>query len=211
MKIAVIGATGGTGIQIVERAVARGHEVTAVVRDPAKLAALTGARVEVARADARDAEAQARAFSGSDVVISAIGAPPGKDADHTILRDGIRAALAAMDAAGVRRLIAVSGSGHSTDGDGVFMRYITKPIVQAILKDTFTDMKAMEALIRASDVEWTIVRPPQLTDRPPRGRYRSRITVNPPGARITRADLADAILDALAREDTRDAVLAVAN
>jgi putative NADH-flavin reductase len=225
MKIAVVGASGRTGLQVVERAAARGHEVVAVVRNPAKLASLTTAAAEVAKADAGDVASQAdafRALGGVDAVVFAIGSEPSRKADHTIMRTGIATTIAAMDEARVGRLVAVSASGISTDGDGFFMRTIAKPIVQSILTANFADMTAMEARIRASELDWTIVRPPQLTNKDAKGRYAYRITSNPPGGRITRADLADAILDALddrarthegipSSEETRRAVLCVAN
>jgi putative NADH-flavin reductase len=200
MKIAVLGASGRTGMQVLDRAADRGHEVVAVVRNPAKLASLTSRASAVGQADARDADAQAAAFrllGGVDAVVFALGHDTGKPVDNRVMREGVAATLAAMRAADVHRLVVVSASGISKDGDGFFMRTFAKPIVQAILKDGFADMTAMEGVVRDSETDWTIVRPPQLTDKPARGRYRYRITLNTPGARITRADLADAILDAL--------------
>jgi putative NADH-flavin reductase len=211
MRIAIIGASGRTGLHVLERGSERGYEVTSVVRNPDKLSGLTATETVVAKADARDLAGQTQALRGADAVVFALGPEGLKNADHEIQREGIATTLAAMKAAKVRRLVAVSASGHSTDGDGIFMRYAAKPIVQSILKDSFTDMKAMEQHIRESDTEWTIMRPPNLTDKPGHGKYKSRITKNPSGFSLTRADLADAILDALENPETVRQIVAVAN
>ena len=191
MRIAVLGATGRTGSVLLALAAQRGHEVIAVVRNPA---AVVGA-AEVRVADARDAEALSRAISGADAVAFCVG--PRDRAAGRILEEGMTATLAAMSAAGVRRLVAISASGPFIDGDDPLMR-IAKPIVQRVFAEQFSDFAAMEPLIHASTTDWTIVRPPQLKDGRPRGRYRSRLDGSVWfGMTIRRADLAAAVLDAL--------------
>jgi len=193
MKIAVVGASGRTGRELVHVAAAAGHEVVAVVRDPARLTASPG---EVRVADASDVAALTVAFKGVDAVASCLGPVPGESAH--VLRDGITAVLAAMDGAGVRRLVAISASGWLVDGDDPLSRYVAKPILKRALAEANADLEAMEQVIRRSAVDWTIMRPPRLQDRPGTGRYKSRRDGNVRWAwTISRPDLALAMLDAL--------------
>lgn len=193
MKIAVVGASGRTGRELVHVAAAAGHEVVAVVRDPARLTASPG---EVRVADASDVAALTSAFDGVDAVASCLGPVPGESAH--VLRDGITSVLAAMDGAGVRRLVAISASGWLVDGDDPLSRYVAKPILKRALAEANADLEAMEQVIRVSAVDWTIMRPPRLQDRPGTGRYKSRRDGNVRWAwTIARPDLALAMLDAL--------------
>lgn len=193
MKIAVVGASGRTGRELVRAAAAAGHEVVAVVRDPSRLPDAPG---EVRVADASDVAALTAAFQGVDAVASCLG-PVAGESPH-VLRDGITAVLAAMDGAGVRRLVAISASGWVVDGDDPLSRYVAKPILKRALAEANADLEAMEQVIRASHVDWTIMRPPRLQDRPGTGRYKARRDGNVRWAwTIARPDLALAMLDAL--------------
>lgn len=193
MKIAVVGASGRTGRELVRAAAAAGHDVVAVVRDPARLVAPPG---EVRVADASDVAALTDAFQDVDAVASCLGPVPGESAH--VLRDGITSVLAAMDGAGVRRLVAISASGWLVDGDDPLSRYVAKPILKRALAEANADLEAMEQVIRVSTVDWTIMRPPRLQDRPGTGRYKSRRDGNVRWAwTIARPDLALAMLDAL--------------
>jgi uncharacterized protein YbjT (DUF2867 family) len=103
-----------------------------------------------------------------------------------------------MDGAGVRRLVAISASGWVVDGDDPLSRYVAKPILRLALAETNADLEAMERVIRTSHVDWTIMRPPRLQDRPGTGRYKARRDGNVRwGWTIARPDLAQAMLDAL--------------
>lgn len=193
MKIAVVGASGRTGRELVRTATAAGHDVVAVVRDPSRLAEPPG---EVRVADAADVAALTAAFQGVDAVASCLGPVPGESAH--VLRDGITAVLAAMDRAEVHRLVAISASGWLVDGDDPLSRYVAKPILKRVLAEANADLEAMEQVIRASHVDWTIMRPPRLQDRPGKGRYKARRDGNVRWAwTIARPDLALAVLDAL--------------
>ncbi|PUB28032.1 putative NADH-flavin reductase [Promicromonospora sp. AC04] len=193
MKIAVVGASGRTGRELVRVAAAAGHEVVAVVRDPSRLPDPPG---EFRVADASDVAALAAAFAGVEAVASCLGPVPGESAH--VLRDGVTAVLAAMDRAGVRRLVAISASGWVVDGDDPLSRYVAKPILKRALATTNADLEAMEQVIRASHVDWTIMRPPRLQDRPGTGRYQARRDGNVRWAwTIARPDLALAMLDAV--------------
>ncbi|WP_423462917.1 NAD(P)-dependent oxidoreductase [Promicromonospora sp. MS192] len=193
MRIAVVGASGRTGRELVRAATAAGHEVVAVVRDPSRLADRPD---EVRVADASDVAALTAAFQGVDAVASCLGPVPG-ESPH-VLRDGITAVLAAMDAAGVRRLVAISASGWLVDGDDPLSRYVAKPILKRALAEANADLEAMEKVIRAGHADWTIMRPPRLQDRRGTGRYKSRRDGNVRWAwTIARPDLALAMVDAL--------------
>jgi len=196
MKLTVFGATGGIGTEVVRQALAAGHEVVAVVRDPARLAVPAGAGLGVVTADVMDPAQIGPAVKGADAVVSALGPRPG--GPTTVLADSARSILAALGQTGVGRLVVVSASGAFIEpGEPFVTRVLVKPLLQRILRDSMTDTQRMEAEIRASGTDWTLMRPPQLTSRPGRGRYRRMIDRNV-GRRIARADVADAILAVLA-------------
>ncbi len=215
MKIAVVGAAGRTGLKVVERALERGDEVVAIVRDPGKLAGLETAeasqgRLHTVKATADDVTALTGAFRGVDVVVSALG--HNATSGEQVLAHGTTAALAAMNEAGVRRLLVVSASGHLTDGDAFPVRFLVKPILGAFLRTQFADMREMERIVRVSDADWTIIRPPMLTDKDAQGRYKSRRNLNVRGGfQMTRADLAAAILDQVDDVTTIRQAVSVAN
>src|SRR5918999_2791564 len=96
----------------------------------------------------------------------------------TVRVDAARVIISAMREAGMRRLVAVSAAGAHTDGDGMFVRFVVKPVLGYVLRHEFADMRAMEEVVRASDLDWTIVLPPRLTDGARTGRYRSRVNTN---------------------------------
>ncbi|MEW2358853.1 SDR family oxidoreductase [Spirillospora sp. NPDC029432] len=196
MRITVFGATGGTGVEVVRQALAAGHEVTAVVRDPARLPAELRERAEVVQADVMDPEAIRPAVAGRDAVISALG-PRGRG-PTTICTDGIRSIAAACEAAGVRRVLMVSASGLAADaGDGAVTRYVVKPmILQRLLRHAFADMSEAESVLGGTKLDWTVVRPPRLLDKPGKGTYRRALDLNVRrGFQIPRADVATALLD----------------
>lgn len=190
MKIAVLGASGRTGGLVVTEAGRRGHDVVSIVRRPGSGPAGVPERV----ADGRDLEALTAALTGCDAAVFAIG-PSGQSADHTVMRDSMPAVLAALRTASVDRLVVISASGPFSDGDDPFLRFVAKPIVRWLLREPFSDFVATEPLVRASDRDWTIVRPPQLKDGSARGRYRSRRGGLPFAIAIRRTDLAAAVLD----------------
>ena len=196
MKVTVFGATGGVGSEVVRQAVAAGHEVVAVVRDPARLTVPAGPGLGVVTADVMEPAQIGPAVKGAGAVVSALG--PRKGGPATVLADGIRSILTAMADTGVRRLVAVSASGAFIEpGDPFVTRVVVKPLLQRLLPDAMAGTRQMETEIWASSSDWTLMRPPQLTNRPARRHYRRMIDHNV-GRSIARADLADAILAALA-------------
>lgn len=194
MRITVFGATGGTGRQVVRRAIAAGHEVTAVARAGADLDGLDGARVVTA--DVMDPAAIAPAIKDSDAVISALG--PRGTGVTTVCSDGARSIAEAMAATGVRRLAVVGMAPVTTEGDGPVTRYLVKPMLRRMLRHAVADNLRMEEHLRSGDLDWTVVRPPMLTNGRHTGRYRTARGANVRGGiMVSRADVADALLAAL--------------
>ena len=193
MKLTVFGATGGIGREVVRQALDAGHEVTAVVRDPARLS-VTGDRLAVFRDDLTDPEAVRPAVAGRDVVLSGLGARSRKEAG--VAARLTRTVLGALEAEGVRRLLVVSAApvGPPPEEDGPFDRTM-RGIVSALLKDVYADLRAMEAELAGSTTDWTAVRPPRLQNKPVTGAYRTVVGGFPTKGRfIGRADVAHAML-----------------
>ncbi|MCD0446616.1 NAD(P)H-binding protein [Glycomyces sp. A-F 0318] len=214
MKLTVLGATGGTGREVVRQALARGHEVAAVVRDPARLPDDLRAAVTVVVAEATDPQSLAPAVIGSEAVVSVV-APRDQKRPTTVCADAARAAAAAVrEAEGGARLVVASNSAHSPGpGDDPFTRYFVKPVILArVLRHANADARRAEELARASGLPWTIARAGMLTDRPGKGRYRSALDRNVPGGfQVTRADFAKALLDAAEDPAAAGRVVSIAN
>ncbi|SDD02090.1 NAD(P)-dependent oxidoreductase [Glycomyces harbinensis] len=219
MKLTLVAATGATGRLVLEQASAAGHEVTAVVRSPGKLPSGVGAvRADLSRPDPG---VLASAVAGADAVVSALGAT--SKAEAGVAATGTRALIAAMRAAGTRRLVVLSAAPIGTvptaarpdkprhdPGDGFLLRRLT-PIVKRALAAHYADLAAMEDAVVDSGLDWTIVRPPQLTDKPAAGRWRTQVGHNPRnGFTIARADLAAAMLAAVSDPAAVRRVLGVA-
>ncbi|MFD8975217.1 NAD(P)-dependent oxidoreductase [Streptomyces sp. NPDC059593] len=195
MKLTVFGATGGIGQELVRQALSSGHEVTAVVRDPARLT-VTGERLVVHKADLADPETLRAAVTGRDAVLSGLGARGRADAATGVATRLTRSVLTAMEAERVRRLLVVSAApvGPAAEGDGVLDKAVLA-VISSVLKDVYDDLRVMESALAASGTDWTSVRPPKLTDKPLTGRYRTVVGGNPPrGRTLARADVAHAML-----------------
>jgi len=189
-RIFVLGATGGTGRAIVEQARQRGHRVTVFVRSPEKLGP-AGDGLTVIRGDPRNADELRAVLPGHDAVLSALG-PPGIG-PTTIVADSARSTVMAMQSAGVRRLLVVGVAVLFEDG------LLTAIARRTFLRNVARDSAEMERIVRASDLDWTIARPPRLTNGPLTRAYGVAEGSMPPAARLTisRADVADFLLDEL--------------
>lgn len=193
MKVAVFGASGRTGRPLVEQALARGHWVTAFVRDPTRLP-VAHERLRVVRGDVADAAAVEEAVAGQDAVVSALGHAKGSASD--VQTRGIQNIVAAMERHGVRRLVSLTGAGVRDVGDEPKLvdRAITL-LLKTLQRDVLEDAERHAEVIRASDLEWVIVRGPRLTEGEKRGGYRVGSVGKNSGTRISRADLAEFMLD----------------
>ena len=194
-KILVLGATGGTGQLIIRQALAKGYDVTALVRSPEKGAGLTG--VKLAIGDARDETALRQAIRGQDAVVSALGTPPSPFKEVTLLSTATRAVVNAMQAEGVSRLVAITGigAGDSAGHGGFAFDHLILPL---LLRHVYADKNRQEAIIRQSGLDWTLVRPAVLNDKPGKGAPRALEDLSQfHGGTIARADVAAFIVDEL--------------
>ena len=194
MKLTILGASGATGTCLVTRALADGHSVAAVVRDPARLAVPAQERLEVVTANVMDPDEIAPAIKDAGAVITAIG--PHGTARSTLRQDSTLAIMRAMRMTGARRLMVVSGSIVADEGESFYLRYLLKPVVRrTFLRHVTADFAATEADVAASGLDWTIFRPPSLNDKPAKGTYRVAVERNLPRCfSITRSDLAACML-----------------
>jgi uncharacterized protein YbjT (DUF2867 family) len=193
MKVLVLGATGGTGRLIVRDALAKGHRVVALVRSTARVD-LPGA--DLIEGDARDEGTLRRALDGSDAVVSALGTGVGFS-EVSLLTDATRALVSAMTNTGVRRLVCISalGVGDSKGHGGFVFNRLFQPL---LLSHAYKDKERQEAAIRASSLDWVVVRPTQLTNDPARGSVRAFTDLTGfNGGKIARADVAKFVVEQL--------------
>jgi uncharacterized protein YbjT (DUF2867 family) len=197
MKILVVGATGGTGRHIVAQALERGHDVVALARNPAKLD-VTHDRLRVVKGDVMDPSTLDAAVRGCDAVVCALGHKRWLGPSN-ILSQGTRNVVAAMEKNGVKRLVIETalGVGDSIGRLGVYYTLFTIPF---ILPFYWFDKERQERVVRASNLDWIIVRPGQLTNGRKRGTYKHgpRVGNYVWSVSISRADVADFMLNQLA-------------
>ena len=186
MRLLIIGATGGTGLQVTRQAVEGGHNVTAFVRSPQKLGSLRQ-RVAVREGDPRRVADLRDVLPGHDAVISTLG--PAGVGPTTILRAAAESTVAAMQAARVRRLLVVSAAVLFDD-----LGLAGKILRHTLLRNIADDSIEMERIVVASALDWTIARPPRLTNGPRTGRYdveNGHLPGRSAFAAISRADVAE--------------------
>jgi len=192
MKLAVFGATGGTGRQVVEQALAAGHHVTALVRDPAKLG-LNQPALTVKRGNVLEPEDVFNTVSGTDAVIVSLGSTSNNP--DSVVSQGTANVVDAMQKAGVARLIVVTSLGVGESKDQV--PFFFKALMATALRKTMQDKEAQEKLVKASGLDWTIVRPGGLTDGPRTGQYRYGLDPKLVAGQVSRADVAEFVLKQL--------------
>jgi putative NADH-flavin reductase len=202
-NLLIIGANGGIGRQAVDQALSTGHRVTALVRNPAKLS-LTHPNLKIVQADVTLPLSLSNLFAGHDVIISAIGVSGGfSDPPTSLYSQGALNILREMKQSGPRRAFFISASAVETNPLlPFFVRLASKYIIQKLLANMYADLRKMERLIKETDMDWTIVRPPRLTDSTLTGNYRmavNRFLKN--GFKISRADTAHFILSHIQSED----------
>jgi putative NADH-flavin reductase len=188
MKLVVLGATGGTGLEIVRQAIARGHEVTAFVRSAERLKQF-GDRIAIKQGNLLESIELEEAIRDQDAIISGFGPRlPIAKTDARLLRDFAAALTSAMKRMTVRRVVVVSTA-------FLFRDSIVPPTYlfgRLFFPGVVADASGMEQTFMESELDWTMVRPPQLTDKPWSGEYRMRAGHLPRfGFKISRADTAD--------------------
>lgn len=203
MKIIVFGATGRTGLPLVTQALAAGHEVTAFVRNPSKLQ-ISHAKLRIIDGNLEDAAVIETSINGQDAVLSVLGPIPNGRKD--VMRIAFTNIIAAMHKTGVKRLISLTGAGVAQPGDQPkLINKFVSLMLNLISKDTIIDSSAHARLVRASNLDWTIVRVPMLTDAPANSLASSPTRPNVrvgmvginDGVRIARSDVAAFMLKVL--------------
>jgi len=195
MRVAIFGASGRTGRPLVEQALAAGHEVRALVRDPSKLR-VGRERLVVIRGDVLDAAKVEKTISGTDAVLSALGQTKGSTGD--VQTRGTENIVAAMERHGVRRLVSLTGAGvrDPLDEPKFVDRAITF-LLRRLQPDVLEDGVRHAEVVKSSGLEWVIVRGPRLTEGPKKGEYRVGMVGKNSGTQISRADLVEFMLDQL--------------
>jgi putative NADH-flavin reductase len=222
MNLTIVAATGRIGGHVLTQALDGGHRVTALVRNPATLP--RGAvRVVTADLSAPDPAALRVALAGADAVISGLG--PRWRADAGVTEPGTRAIVDAMRAVGPKRIVVVSAAPIGTvpspgrphpprhdPGDGFLMRHVLVPIVRTAFRGHYVDLARMEDLLRDSGLDWTVVRPPRLTNGPLTRAYRTAYGRNPRrGRTVSRADVAACMLRAVEQPESIHQTIGIAS
>lgn len=198
MKLTIFGATGGTGRELVKLALAEGHEVTAYVRNLGKVTEARE-RLTVIQGEMNELSKIAQAVAGAEVVISALG--PTSNTPERPLTTGMNHIVSAMQAAGVKRLIAATGAGVADPNDkpqlvgrlfGLALRLFARHVL--------ADSQGMVAAIRNSDLDWTLARAPRLHDQPGTGQIKVGYAGQGPGTQLARADFARFMLEQAASD-----------
>ncbi len=195
MKLSIIGASGRTGRCLVEQALSQGHQVSVLQHQSSNFGKKVRPKhLRIVSGSVLDYFSVEEVVRGSDAVLCALGTSLNHKDNH-VLSEGTRNVIDAMQRLGVRRLICESslGVGASVQQTGWSFRYVLLPL---LLKHIFADKVQQEALIRASELQWTIVRPAALTNGKARGHYRtaSEQEIEFRGKKIARADVADFML-----------------
>jgi putative NADH-flavin reductase len=197
MKVVILGATGGTGRELVRQAIGRGHSVTAFVRSPERLNSFAGA-ITVKKGNLLSSPELEQIVKGHDAVLCTFGPRvPIAKAEENLLRDFAAALTPALARAGVKRVIVESAA-------FLFKDAILPPaylLGKLLFPSVVADAGRMEEIVRQSQLDWTLIRPPRLTDGPHSGKYRIRVGHLPRfGLSISRANVADYFLRTLEDE-----------
>ncbi len=208
MKVIVFGSTGGTGRAVIAKLLADGHDVTAFARNPAKLEAAP--RLSVVQGDAMNADDVARATPGHDAVVVSLGNSQNpfatllgarRTTPRTICEDGTRNIIAAIKGAKPIPLIVVTAFGVGDTRDK--LPFMIKLFYRVLLREHMADKERQEPLVKASRLDWVLVQPVALTDKPAVGKWFANVAGEVRGQEITRGDLASFIVGELvSREHT---------
>ncbi|MBF6085680.1 SDR family oxidoreductase [Nocardia cyriacigeorgica] len=207
MRIAIFGATGTLGRHVLERALRQGHEVTILTRDASRVAS-THDNLRVLEGEVLDPAAVDGAVAGQEAVLICLG----NGRKGVVRAEGTRTVIEAMRRNGVKRLICQStlGVGDSRDNLNFLWKYV---LFGLVLRPAYNDHVRQEEHVRASDLDWTIVRPSAFTDGPATGTYRQGFTGNEAGLslKISRADIAEFMLDQLTDRTSLHRAVGISN
>ena len=212
MKVTVFGATGKIGALVVRRLLEDGHDVTAFVRSPAKLG-IAAAAVDVVAAELTDEDAIRESVEGADAVISAVGPPIDPFVRGTPLTDGTRRIVAAMHATGVRRLVALATVSVPDPRDRPRLLDRLVPIgIGLLIPGALREVQGISEVVATSELDWTVARIFAPIDVPAnhtvRAGFLGRDSV---GVEMSRADIADFLVDQISSEDFVGAAPAISN
>jgi putative NADH-flavin reductase len=208
MRVVVLGATGGTGLEIVRRSLARGHSVTAFVRSADRLKAFHD-QADIRQGDLLNIAQLEAIIKEHDAVLSGFGPrQPLLKSDAHLLEQFAKALTTAMQRAAVKRVVVISTA-------FLFKDSIIPPthlIGRLFFSGVVSDSAAMERVFLQSNLDWTIVRPPQLTDGPFTGKYRVRLGHLPRfGFKVSREDVADFFVKSLEQTELPRNIVGVSN
>ena len=191
MRVVVVGATGKTGQHALRALLGRGHEVTAFGRSIDRID-IDDPRLKTYRGDVFDTDSVEAALAGQDAVIICLGSTGLRD--KTTLSVGTKVVVDAMLASGVGRLVVISAAGVGESRKQI--PWSSRFLFSTLLRNVFADHRGQEAIVEHSTLDWTIIRPGVLRDDPGTGNYTA--TNTGPIAKISRADVAVALVDQLA-------------
>lgn len=192
MKLAIFGGTGRTGQHLVQQALEQGHEVTVLARQPAKII-LQHSNLSVVKGYVKDPASVTQALAGANAVLTVLG--PTSNQPLMEVSQGMANILAAMQQQGVRRLIITAGAGVGDPHDTPkLFNHVMNFLLKLMARNVLADMSKVVDLVRASDLDWTVVRLPMLTDDPKTGHIRVGHVGQGMGPRIARADIAEFML-----------------
>ena len=199
MRIAVFGATGRTGRHLVEGALGDGHEVTALVRDPAKLST-SHEGLRVVEGDVLIPQSVEETVAGADAVLSALGHT--KMSPKDVQTRGTQNIVVAIKKHGARRIVSLTGAGVRDPGDRPKpVDRVFSGLLRLLQRDVLEDAERHAEVLKASGLDWVIVRAPRLTDGPATGGYRVGLVGQNSGTKISRADVAGFMLRALTNDE----------
>jgi putative NADH-flavin reductase len=213
MKLAIFGGTGRTGQYLIQQALEEGYQVVALARTPSKLDGMSTTykdQLSIVTGDVQTMSSVEQVVAEADAVLSVLG--PTNNQPTFEVSKGMQNILAAMKKHGITRIIisAGAGVGDPEDSPKLFNKLMNF-VLKTTAKNVFLDMQQSVDLLRSSDLDWTIVRVPMLTDDPKKGTVKAAMVGKGMGARITRADMASYILDQVKSQEQIHKAPAISN
>lgn len=192
MRIAVFGGSRGVGRQVIEQALAKGYEVKALLRNPNAFD-LTHPQLTIVPGNVLEAADVADCIAGTEAVVCSLGNTKNNPAN--VVTAGTEQIIKAMQAAEVRRLVVVTSIGVGDSIDQVPLAF--RMLMKTVLKAAMEDKEGQETAVKASGLDWIIVRPGGLTDGPRTGKYNAGLDKSIRAAQVSRADVAEFVLKQL--------------